>query len=257
MAKKDDNKQPGIIRALINASMSVYEKFSKMLDVLLYNRTGALVVSLLAAIIITAGVNYQDIRTRLFNDSLTSVDVSDVHVDALYDHEKYDVKGVPSQVDVVLTGNAAQIQAYRTQGNIRVVADLRQQGAGDNTIDLEITNLPENIQATITPKTITATLLERITKEFTITPELMLDSDQKAGDYETPILSESTVQVTGSQNKIDSIRAIKAVVDVSGQTSSFEAEATLVAYDATGNTVDVDMQPATVKVNVKMKGNNE
>ena len=251
MPKKDHSI--GIIRVILNASNYIYEKMSKAMDSIIYNRTGAMIASLLAAIIITAGVNYGEIRSRIFHENRTSVEITDVRVETLYDSNLYDVKGIPSRVDVTLVGEPADIQTYRNEGNIRVVADLREQNEGESTVEFRVANLPDTIQVTINPKEANATLSEKITKEFSVTPELMLSANQKANNFEVANLKDVTVNVTGSQTKVDSIRSVKAVIDTAGYYENFEANATLVAYDGTGNTVDVKIEPSTVKVNVKVR----
>lgn len=252
MANQKD-KSVGFFRAVLNFSISVYEKISKLMDSVLYNRTGGLVASLLAAVLITGSINYDDIRSRFFNESRASVEIVDVKVKTLYDSDVYDVKGVPGQVDITLTGDPMDIQTYRSEGNIRVIADLRDSNIGDSTVEFKITNLPDTIQATIDPKEVTATLTEKITKEFTVVTELLVAENQKASDFEVTGLKDLKVSVTGSQSKINSIRSVKAVLDVSSVTTSMEMNATMVAYDATGNTVDVKIEPTSMKVNVKYR----
>ena len=90
MPKKDHSI--GIIRVILNASNYIYEKMSKAMDSIIYNRTGAMIASLLAAIIITAGVNYGEIRSRIFHENRTSVEITDVRVETLYDSNLYDVR---------------------------------------------------------------------------------------------------------------------------------------------------------------------
>ncbi|MBP3853722.1 MAG: hypothetical protein J6D18_04045, partial [Erysipelotrichaceae bacterium] len=237
---KNEDKPIGFLRVLLNASVFVFEKFSKLLDSVLYNRNRALAASLLAAVLITGSVNYQEIRTRFFNEHQASIDVPNVPVETLVDSDRYEVKGVPGQVDVTLTGDPNEIREYRNKDNMRVVVDLRQRNSeGDVDVDLEVANLPDTLRASVNPQTITVTLAAKVTRDFSITTELMVSGNQKASDFEVSSFKDTTVRVTGSESKIDSIRSVKAVIDASGQTSNFETNATLVAYDATGNTVDV------------------
>lgn len=70
-------------------------------------------------------INYEDISLKLFNDTRTTVDLRNVAVEVLADTDKYDVAGVPSTVDVSLTGDATSIQVFRSKGSVQVVADLK------------------------------------------------------------------------------------------------------------------------------------
>ena len=63
----------------------------------------------------------------------------------------------------------------------------------------------------VDPATIDVTLSKKITKTFTIQPELLVGTNQKVSDFETPILDTMTVKITASQNQLNSIRIVKDV----------------------------------------------
>lgn len=73
--------------------------------------------------------------------------------------------------------------------------------------------MPEKIEAVVDPATIDVTLLKKVTKSFTIQPELLVGSNQKVTDFETPTLDVMTVKITASQNQLNSIRIVKALID--------------------------------------------
>lgn len=56
--------------------------------------------------------------------------------------------------------------------------------------------------------------------------------------------------VRASEETLNKIASVKALIDVAGKTESFEQDATLVAYDQQGNKLDVDIVPTTVHANV-------
>ena len=65
------------------------------------------------------------------------------------------------------------------------------------------------------------------------------------------------VAVRASQDTLDSVAFIKALIDVEGQVKDFEQDAKLVAYDQNGRVVDADIKPETVKVSVKVTSPNK
>ena len=158
-------------------------------------------------------------------------------------------------VDVSLTGDATSIQVFRSKGSVQVVADLKKYSEGENIINLKVKNLPEKIEAVVDPATIDVTLSKKVTKSFTIQPELLVGSNQKVTDFETPTLDVMTVKITASQNQLNSIRIVKALIDCTGQIQDFEANAALAAYDAKGNRVNVTLSPETVHASVKLAKN--
>ena len=70
-------------------------------------------ISLFLAIIISISVNYEDISLSLFHDTTVSVTINDVSVETLADTENYVIEGIPSTVDVTITGSASDVQVYR------------------------------------------------------------------------------------------------------------------------------------------------
>lgn len=233
----------------------IFQKVSKLVDRVLFDKKGSVIISLVLSIMICVVINYEDISLKLFNDTRTTVDLRNVAVEVLADTDKYDVAGVPSTVDVSLTGDATSIQVFRSKGSVQVVADLKKYSEGENIINLKVKNLPEKIEAVVDPATIDVTLSKKVTKSFTIQPELLVGSNQKVTDFETPTLDVMTVKITASQNQLNSIRIVKALIDCTGQIQDFEANAALAAYDAKGNRVNVTLSPETVHASVKLAKN--
>ncbi|MBB5183773.1 CdaR family protein [Catenisphaera adipataccumulans] len=253
MARPDDHSSAGSLQKLQEFLRFLFDKLSKLFDRIIFSKSGSIIVSLVAAIGICAAVNYQDINMRLTKSSQTSVELSNVPVETLYDSDEYEVSGVPDVVTVTLTGNATDIDVFRKQNDVKVTADLRSYGVGQTEVELSVENLPNDIDASISPSSVTADIQKKVTKQFTVTAELLLSSGQKSSDFESPKLKRSTVKVTGSTDQINSIRTVKALVDATGQTGSFETDAKLVAYDSDGNTVNVDFSPKTIHVTVSAK----
>ncbi len=203
----------------------IFQKVSKLVDRVLFDKKGSVIISLVLSIMICVVINYEDISLKLFNDTRTTVDLRNVTVEVLADTDQYDVAGVPSTVDVSLTGDATSIQVFRSKGSVQVVADLKKYSEGENIINLKVKNLPEKIEAVVDPATIDVTL------------------------------DTMTVKITASQNQLNSIRIVKALIDCTGQIQDFEANATLAAYDAKGNRVNVSLSPDTVHASVKLAKN--
>lgn len=247
----DKKPHSDFVNALFYILGTLFKKFSKIFDRILFDGKGSVVVSLLLAIFICIAIDYDTISIRLLNDTTTTVTISDVSVNVLYDSDKYEIEGVPSNVDITITGETADIQVYRQQGNMQVSADLRKYGEGSAIIDLSVEGLPSSLTAKVEPSSITVQIDEKHMKTYSVTPELMVGNGQKISDFQTPSLETSVVEITGSRSKLESIRVVKALIDTTGQTSSFTTNATIVAYDATGNVLDVDINPSTVEVYVE------
>jgi YbbR domain-containing protein len=67
-----------------------------------------------------------------------------------------------------------------------------------------------------------------------------------------PVLSTTEVLVKASQDTIDQIAYVKALIDVTGVKQNFETTAPIVAYNQQGQMLDVDIFPETVTASVSV-----
>lgn len=65
------------------------------------------------------------------------------------------------------------------------------------------------------------------------------------------MLDQTKVKITAAPNELNAIRTVKALVDASGQSQDFTANAVIAAYNANGDKISVTMQPQTVTATVK------
>lgn len=238
-----------ILDKLLDSLAWVYRKVNKVIDRILYSNIGTLAITFILAVVICVAIDYEDIRYQLFNDTTTVVEIRDVDVEIKNAPDEYIISGIPSTVDVRLEGEAAEIQVFRQQNTITVIADLRQSTEGSNVIDLKVDKLPSKITATVTPASVTATINKKVTETFNVSPQ-MIGTSLTTASFENPELNPSTVNITGTEDQLNSIRTVRAIVDVSGQVESFEEDAIVAAYDGNGNKLDVQIEPATIHVQI-------
>lgn len=253
----DNNNPQGFFDRFIEFGKKIFNRFSKIFDRIIFNQRGSALISLILAIVLCVSIDYDTISIQLFNDMTTSVTLSDIKVTTLADTDSFEILGVPDTVEVTLTGSSTDIQVFRQQQDLVVTCDLRKYGDGENEVNLTMNPLPSNLSAKINPDTLNVTLNKKVKKSFHVTPELLIGNGQKMSDFESPILEDSFVDIIASQDTLDSIRVVKAIVDATGQFSDFEYDAKLVAYDAEGNVIFVTVEPATIRAEVKLAQKEE
>lgn len=118
---------------------------------------------------------------------------------------------------------------------------------------LQASNIPSQLTVELNPSSVNVDVIPKLNKTFPIQLSLMVGNGQKESDFESMNSMTKTVMVKATQEKLNSIRMINAIVDTTGQVGDFETEAPLVAYDSSGNRVDVEMNPKTIRVSVKVK----
>lgn len=238
-----------ILDKIINSLAWVYRKINKLIDRILYSNAGTLAITFILAVVICVAIDFENIRYQLFNDTTTVVELRDVEVVVKTVSDDYIITGIPETVDVRLEGEAADIQVFRQQNTITVVADIRQYTEGSNVIDLKVDKLPSTISAVVSPSSVTANVQKKETQSFKVSPQ-MIGTNLTTASFDTPALDSQTVNITGTTNQLNSIRSVRAIIDVSGQTESFEEDALIAAYDGNGNKLDVVIEPATIHVQV-------
>ena len=149
MAKPNkDNSSAGFLDRFLEVLYSFFRRFNKLFDRVVFNKAGSLIISLIASLVICIAIDYQDIRIELFNDTTTVVDLGNVNTEINLDQSKYEVSGIPSSVQVTLSGEETDIEVYQKQHpNLTVKADLSQYKEGSYIIDLALKDLPSTIQA--------------------------------------------------------------------------------------------------------------
>ncbi|SPN75057.1 CdaR family protein [Brochothrix thermosphacta] len=187
-----------------------------MIDRILSSRWALRVLALVLTLVLysvttdsTASKTQESGLSLLGND--TEV-ITGVPVKVLNDSDGIVISGVPSEVTMEVKGSRNVIKAMEQQGDFSVVADLQNVSVGTQIVKLEPTNLPEGIEATVTPAEITVTIQEKITKEFNVEPEIspqLIATGYKSGP---PTSDVDKIKVTGPRDTILNITAVKAKV---------------------------------------------
>ncbi len=225
--------------------------FSSFLDKFLFNKKYSKVVSLVLAILLYGIVNYNALSSSYQSSLRYSKTISDVTVTAKYNADTFEVSGLPEKVDVVLTGDAANVTSAANSESGTVICDLDGLTEGEHEVKLTTEGYGNNVNIVVNPTNVTVTLKKKTTQQFDISYDF-INQDRMDSKYSpgTPEFEYTKINVRASKDTLDSIAFVKALIDVSGQTSDFEQDAILVAYDSNGNPVNADIVPDTVHVKV-------
>ena len=178
--------------------------------------------------------------------------LSNIPVKVVYNSEIYEISGLPETVNVIVMGDMSDITLQKSQSTSSVTADLSGLTEGTYSVKLEPTNFISRLSVTVedTPSA-SVTIKKKVTQHFNISYEY-INTNKMDGIYtlSVPTFDNTQVLVRASQDTIDSIAMVKALIDVSGVTTDFTTTATLVAYDQQGNVVNCDIVPSTVNATV-------
>lgn len=236
----------------------VLRAFSTFLDKVLFNEKYSKVVSLVLAVLLYAIVNYNALSTSFQSSLRYSKTLSDVTVLAKYNSDTFEISGLPEKVDVILTGDAANVTSAANAENGTVICDLDGLTEGEHEIKLTTEGYSNNVNVVVNPTNVNVVMKKKTTRQFDISYDF-INQDKMEQIYSagTPEFEYTKINVRASKDTLDSIAFVKALIDVSGQSADFEQDAVLVAYDSSGKPVNADIVPNTVHVKVPVTSPNK
>lgn len=237
----------------VSRPISRFSKWiSAWMDRILFSQRYGKLVALLLAVFVYAIINIGDSASSLFETKQVYTFKAQT-VNVLVNEETYEVSGLPEMVDVQLLGDINDLQMVRQQNSLSVVADLRQLGEGRSDVELEVQNIPSRLEVIIEPGTVSVELKKKQTQTYALSYDFVNQSEMDATyDLGTPEFDEDTVTVRASEDTLNRVSYVKALIDVSGVTSDFETDAPLAAYDENGDRLEVDIIPSTMHVSISV-----
>ena len=183
--------------------------------------------------------------------------LSNVSINARYNAETFELSGLPSACEVVITGDAASVNnAASKKGYCQL--DLEGYTEGTHTVKLKGVGYGDNVTTIISPSEVTISLKKKTTMQFDLSYDF-INQNQMDSRYilSEPTFSQGTkINIRASGDTLNSIALVKALIDVSGVTGDFSIDAPLVAYDKNGQAVNAEIVPSSVTASVKVSSPN-
>lgn len=241
--------KPSFITRLLT-TLSKFQQFvSNIIDKLLYSKQYLAFVSLGIALLIFASVFYTDALSNQIKQSLELT----VPVEVVGNLDEYELTGVPESVDSIVTGSAIDVRNAQNSESFRGVIDVTGLTEGNHRIKFERKGFPQSLNVIFTPETIDINLSRKISQEFGITTGFI--NEARLGQQyilSEPKLEINSVVINTSQEKMNQISEVRALIDVSDKTENFTAMAKVVAYDQNGQAMNLDIEPEEVRVSVEV-----
>lgn len=187
--------------------------------------------------------------------------ISNQPVTILYNKEAYVVEGLVDSVDIILTGNKSAIYLAKQLGDHKVVLDLTDYEPSDTSYKVKLTynQTVGSIDYKLDPTYITVTIKNKVSKLSSISYELLNENKlNEKLSVENVELSKSEVVVKGSEDALEKIATVKALIDLKNSDYSdagnYETDnIPLVAYDENGNLLEnIEIVPSTVSASITL-----
>lgn len=232
--------------------------FKKLLD----KKVGLALISLFFALILfmTANLsNYNSIGGKNNNKTVETYShtLENVPIDIKYDSSQYFISGYSYETEVYLTStNRVKLdgEINTDTRHFKVVADLSNVSEGTSNITLQVKDLPSDVTADVSPKTMTVTVGKRKTASF---PVKFDDSTIQFVDgyyLSSVALDVDKVEVTSDETTINQIDHVRAVIAEDTPISNDgEYPVNLQAVTANGTILPTVINPAKVTADLNLR----
>lgn len=220
------------------------------IDNLLFSKRWTFLISLLIAVIFFIWVRSSSNLALNIQSNFTD---EAVPVQVTASTEIYEIIGVPETVQAMVSGSMVDVTTTRNQGDYYVSVDLTGLDAGVHSVRLVPEGFSPNVTVFLNPSDVRVTIREKRSQNFLLNYEF-INTNQIDPQYVlgTPELDLQEVTVRASQETLDEIATVKALIDVSERTESFSTQAMIAAYDQQGRKMDIDLIPNTVNATVEI-----
>ena len=184
-------------------------------------------------------------------------------VTAIYNEEAYVIEGIPKTADVVLIGSKSNIFLAKQYPPKGISIDLRELSVGTHRVQLKYSQSFSFVDYKIDPSYVTVVIHNKISGKREVNYEILhreaLDSKL---DISAVSLSKTEVTIKGNEETLNKVGYVKALVDLSNLVSPKAGETTLkncklVAYDDSGNVVDVEIIPEAVDADLTLTSSSK
>ncbi len=192
--------------------------------------------------------------------------ITNVPLTVRYDEESYVVEGIPEQVDLILTGRKSDIYLAKQLGEHEVILDLTDYEASSSSykVYLTYTKSVESLTYKLDPSYVTVTIKDRQSDLFDVSYDLINNNKlNKKLSVSDVTLSKTEVVVKGSEETLNKIASVKALIDLGNDTlkeaGTFNVDnIPVVAYDENGKLVNnITIVPENLSAKVVLDSYSE
>lgn len=233
----------------ITDSISNNDKgFEKILN----NRNALVIISLVFALFAFYAIDRQGVS--LIDDNAEIL--YGIPVNAVYNEEAYVIEGLPEAVDVTLIGKKWNVYLAKQYPADEVTVDLSTLTPGTHKVTLNYKQNVSSVTYKVDPSTVTVVVYKKMSETREVTADVIhKDNLDTKLNIESITLSKDRVTIKGAEDKLAKVASVKALIDVDNLTTQDVGKQTLtdiqlIAYDNTGNIVDVEIVPDSLEAEV-------
>jgi len=252
LIKLIDRKIVVPITKLILKFTDAFGGSSKKLETWLSNQNTLLFISLGLAVGIFILI---DQKIIIYSENSAEV-LKSRPVTAIYNEEAYVIEGLPETVDVTLIGSQTDLFIANQIPSYNITVDLTGLKPGTHEVNIKYNDALTNIDYKVNPSVATVIIYPKVSESRSLTVDLVNKDklDDKLAIDDVKIESDQVI-IKGAEYQLEKVASVKALVDIEDLVSQKVGTNTiekvdLVAYDAAGQVVDVEIVPGTISADV-------
>jgi len=242
-----------ITKFFLNIS-EIFSKKTGSLEKWLVRKNTMVFISLLIALIFFF---YVDSRSTVLIDSSAEV-LRNQKVEATYNKEAYVVEGLPEFADVTLIGRRVDLYLAKQLATGNVTVDISNLKAGTHKVELNYESSINSVDYNLDPSTVTVIIYPKMSStkvaDIDVINQDKLDSKLS---IQNVTIDQEEIIIKGAEHTLNQVATVKALVDVDNIIDPTKGitkldDVSLVAYDAKGHVVDVEMVPSKVSATISI-----
>ena len=236
-----------MISEKINTKTGTFERWLVRKNTLVF-------ISLLVSLILFF---YVDSRSTVLIDSSAEV-LRNQKVEATYNKEAYVVEGLPEMADVTLIGRRVDLYLAKQLSTGNVTVDISNLKAGTHKVELNYETSINSVDYNLNPSTVTVIIYPKMSSTKTVDIDVVnQDKLNSKLSIQSVTIDQEEIIIKGAEHTLNKVATVKALVDVDNILDPSEGitkldDVNLVAYDAKGNVVDVEMVPSKVSATISI-----
>lgn len=245
----------------------------KPLEKAISKKSSLIVLSLILAVIAFLYIDNENIKLSETNAEV----ITNRPITAIYNDEEYVVEGLPKTVDITLIGTKANLYLAKQLPTKEITVDLSDLKPGKHEVKLKYKQSLSSVEYRVDPSVVTVDISIKQSETRKLETEIVninkLDSKLSIKNIDlsynnddntkknTKIENTNAIDeviIKGTKDTIDKVSNIKALVNVNEMVDPKAGTNTLkdvplVAYDESGNKIDVEIVPSKVTANVEIE----
>lgn len=240
-------------KLLLNLT-SKFDNSGKQVENFLSKKNTILFISLFLAIVSFIIV---DQKLIVFTDSSAEV-LKAQPVTAIYNEEAYVIEGLPSVVDITLIGSKADLYFAKQSPSHDITVDLSDLKPGTHRVSIRYGQALPSIDYKVNPSVATVIIYPKVSESKTLAVDVLnQDSLDPKMVIKNVNIADDKVIIKGSEQQIDKVATVKALLDIKNLTKQEVGINTLKdiplrAYDERGNVVDIELVPSKITAEIEI-----